>query len=302
MNQSETLIIPDRLVTFPEHWPLADRLENKAGLPVVAYTRHRFPDNETLFRITGDVKHSNVALIADLHDPDRHFLQLILLAETLHDLGAASIGLLAPYLPYMRQDKRFHRGESLSSRYFADLLSGHFDWLMTVDPHLHRYHALGDVYSIPNRVVHATLPIAAWISESISKPVLIGPDEESEQWVSRVAGLSACPYETLVKQRHGDQQVEVSLPHPESWKGRTPVLLDDIISSGQTMIAAVRHLRAAGMPPPICIAIHGVFAPKVLDELNQAGAAGVITTNTVPGSSALIDVSSVLLDAMLQSA
>ena len=78
-----------------------------------------------------------MVLVADLHDPDRHFLQLILLAETLYDLGAATIGLLAPYLPYMRQDRRFNPGEGLSSRYFADLLSAHFDWLMTVDPHLH---------------------------------------------------------------------------------------------------------------------------------------------------------------------
>ena len=59
-----------------------------------------------------------------------------------------------------------------------------------------------------------------------------------------------------------------------------------------------RHLRAAGLPPPVCIAIHGVFAPQVLDELNEAGAANVLTTNTVPGPTAVIDVSSVLLDAL----
>ena len=223
MNQSETLTLPDRLIAFPAHWPLADKLTDKTALPVVPYTQHSFPDNETLFRIPGNIKDSKLVLVADLHDPDRHFLQLILLAETLYDLGAATIGLLAPYLPYMRQDRRFNPGEGLSSRYFADLLSAHFDWLMTVDPHLHRYHALGDIYSIPNRVVHAALPIATWISESISNPVLIGPDEESAQWVEKVAALCSCPYETLVKQRHGDEHVEVSVPHPENWRGRTPV-------------------------------------------------------------------------------
>lgn len=287
-----------RLLALPEHWPLADALADRLALPAVPYTHHRFPDRESLFRIGAEVSGSNVLLIADLHDPDPCFLQLILLADTLRDLGAARIDLIAPYLPYMRQDKRFNPGEGVSSRYFARALSAHFDSLTTVDPHLHRYHALSEIYSIPARVVHAAATLAGWIAGSLPNAVLIGPDEESEQWVSDIAQRAGAPYETLVKQRYGDENVRVSLPHPDRWQNHTPVLVDDIISSGRTLMAAVSHLREAGLPAPLCVAVHGVYAPDALAGLQQAGAADVITTNTVPSATATIDVSAAVASAL----
>lgn len=298
MNDDQQIPVPDRIAEFPPHWQLADSVTKLLQIDTVDYGQHRFPDQESLFRVLDNVQGASIAMLADLHDPDPHFLQLVLLAETLHDMGAASVGLLAPYLPYMRQDKRFNPGEAISSRYFADALSPHFDWLMTVDPHLHRYHSLSDIYPIPNRILHATLPIATWLNESVTNAVLIGPDEESEQWVSEVAAFSGFPHETLIKQRHGDNDVEVSFPHPERWQGKTPVLLDDIISSGHTMMAAVSHLRRAGFPPPLCIAVHGVFAPDALAGLKLAGAGDVVTTNTIPGATGRIDISNLIADSL----
>lgn len=290
-----------RLLAFPEHWPLADALADRLALPAVSYTHHRFPDRESLFRIGTDVRGSNLLLIADLHDPDPRFLQLILLADTLRDLGATRIDLIAPYLPYMRQDTRFNPGEGISSRYFARALSAHFDSLTTVDPHLHRYHALAEIYPIPARLVHAAETLAGWIAGSVPDAVLIGPDEESEQWVSDIAQRAGAPYETLVKQRFGDEDVRVSLPHPERWQNHVPVLVDDIISSGRTLMAAVSHLREAGLPAPLCVAVHGVYAPDALAGLKQAGAAEVVTTNTVPSATASIDISAAIAAALESS-
>jgi ribose-phosphate pyrophosphokinase len=82
-------------------------------------------------------------------------LPLLFAADTARDLGARRIGLVAPYLAYMRQDIRFHAGEAVTSRTFAAILSRHLDWLVTVDPHLHRYHELSEIYRIPTQVVHA---------------------------------------------------------------------------------------------------------------------------------------------------
>lgn len=292
----------DRIVMFPSHWPLADALVRSLGLPVVDYTHHRFPDRESMFRINTDVSGARLLLLADLHDPDPHFLQLALLSETLRDLGATSIGLVAPYLPYMRQDKRFNPGEGISSRYFAHMVSAHFDSLLTVDPHLHRYHALSEIYSIPNQLVHAAATLAAWIAKSVPDAVLIGPDQESEQWVSDVAQRAGVPYETLTKQRHGDEDVQVSLPHPERWHQHTPVLVDDIISSGRTMMAAMSHLRDAGLAAPLCVGVHGVFAPDAIAGIRKAGAKEIVTTNTVPVETGRIDMSGAIASALRSSA
>jgi ribose-phosphate pyrophosphokinase len=119
---------------------------------------------------------------------------------------------------------------------------------------------------------------------------VVGPDEESAQWAQDVALRVGCPAIVCSKQRRGDRDVEVALPPLEALRGRTPVLVDDILSSGRTLAVAVRALREAGMAPPVCIAVHGVYADDAGPLLAAAGAARVVTCNTLPGPGAEIDV------------
>ena len=192
----------------------------------------------------------------------------------------------------MRQDKAFNPGECVSSLPFSALLSSHLDWLVTLDPHLHRYHSLDQIYRLESQVVHAAPVIADWISRSIEKPLLIGPDSESEQWVSEVAELAQAPFQVLNKIRHGDYDVEISLPEVERWRQHTPVLVDDIISSGKTMLETVKHLHKAQLKRPCCIGVHGLFSDSAFKELSQT--AEVITCNSIPHQSNRIDISEVL--------
>ena len=232
-----------------------------------------------------------------LDRPDAKFLPLIFAANTARDLGASKIGLIAPYLAYMRQDRRFHPGEAITSRSMARLLSANFDWLVTVDPHLHRYKSLGEIYSIPTRVLHAAPLIADWIAANVEKPVLIGPDAESAQWVGDVAGQVGAPFTVLEKTRRGDRDVEVRIRDGHAISGRAPVLIDDIISSGQTMLKAVRLLRQTTAIAPVCVAVHGVFAQGA-DEMLQAEGARLVTSNSVPHPTNAIDVSALLAEGM----
>src|SRR5262249_38616457 len=154
---------------------------------------------------------------------------------------------------FMRQDSRFQPGEGVTSTYFAHLLSGAVDWLVTVDPHLHRWGSLDAIYTIPCRIARAAPAIAAWVRREVGRPLLVGPDAESEQWVAAVAALCDAPFLVLEKVRRGDRDVEVSPPDVARHDGRTPVLVDDIISTARTMIATLRHLSAAGAPAPVCV-------------------------------------------------
>lgn len=253
-----------------------------------------FPDKETYVRVLSDVKQKQVVLVCTLHQPDDKLLPLYFLSQTLKTLGARSIKLIAPYLAYMRQDKVFNDGEGVTSTYFAKLLSGFADSMVTIDPHLHRRSSLAEIYSIPTTVAHATDHISAWIKSNIDKPVLIGPDAESEQWVADVANKAGAHFTVLKKIRHGDTDVEVAVPQVDEYKNYTPVLVDDIISTGRTMIETINHLKKAGMKAPVCIGVHAVFAGNAYYDIQQAGAANIITCNTIPHLSNKIDISDLL--------
>ncbi|HEX5033603.1 MAG TPA: ribose-phosphate pyrophosphokinase [bacterium] len=280
-------------------WPLSRSLCRSLPAERGRLEARSFPDGETYLRIRSSCSNRHVVIAPDLSQPDPKILKLIFLADALRAQGAGSIGLIVPYLPYMRQDKSFHKGEAVTSRSFANLLSGRFDWLITVDPHLHRYHLLSEIYSIPARVVPAAPSIARWIRKRVRKPLLIGPDQESEQWVSKIAEGAKAPFVTLKKKRRGDRKVIVSASDLSVWKDHTPVLVDDIISTGNTMIETIRHLKRAGFKAPTCIGVHGIFSGSAYEDLLDAGAREVVTTNTILHSTNKIDLGGVLADAAM---
>lgn len=286
------------LIAVPGSEAHAQRLGDRLELPVVVPELRQFPDGELYVRIDRDALDADAVIVGNLHGDN--FLRVAFIAGAARDLGAARVGLVAPYLAYMRQDSRFKRGEGVTARYFATLVSSAVDWLVTVDPHLHRFHSLDGVYSIPTTIARAAPAIARWIAGEVEQPVLVGPDSESAQWVSAVAAQCSAPYLILEKTRRGDRDVSVSSPNGEfaAFSGRTPVVIDDIVSTGRTMLEATRQLRAAGSLPPMCIAIHAVFADAVHDELVAAGARGIITCDTIAHASNRICVADPLADAV----
>jgi ribose-phosphate pyrophosphokinase len=284
------------LLVYPGEESLGASLQRELPAEPVVFEMRRFPDGETYLRVDSDVKGRQVSILGTLREPDAKILPLLFMADTLRDLGASRVGLVAPYLAYMRQDRRFRAGEALTSTSFARLVSARFDWLITVDPHLHRRHSLGEIYTIPTDVVHAAPLLAEWIRANVPAPVVVGPDAESEQWVSAVADAVPCPHIVLEKVRLGDRAVAVSrIPQIERWAGRTPVLVDDIIASARTMIESVGQWRAAGQLAPICLGVHAVFASGAYEALAAAGAARVVTTNSIPHHTNAIDLGPALV-------
>ncbi|CAM2833721.1 TPA: ribose-phosphate pyrophosphokinase [Legionella pneumophila] len=279
---------------------LARRLQESLQVDVGEVTFHRFPDMEWYLKINSEVKNRNLMVVDSLNQPDEKILPLLFFAKAAKELGAKKIGLIAPYLPYLRQDKRFHQGEGITSRYFAEMLSTSLDWLMTIDPHLHRYHSLDEIYSIPTFVLHATNPIAAWIKQHVSNPVIIGPDVESEQWVSSIAEQGPFPYVILEKVRHGDKEVAISVPNLLKLESSTPVLVDDIISTARTMVETVKHLHQAGVKSIVCIGVHALFAQDAYSLLSGMEGVQVITCNTIRHITNAIDVSDLIATDLAQ--
>ncbi len=281
-------------LALPGNEELALSLSNKCHAELGKVLFHQFPDEETYIKLESDVKDKEVILVCTLNHPDKKLLPLYFLSQTAKDLGAGKVTLVAPYLAYMRQDTRFHEGEGITSTYFAKLISFFADSFITIDPHLHRRTSLSEIYTIPTTVIHAADLISKWIGSYVQKPLLVGPDSESEQWVAEVAQNARSPYVVLKKIRSGDAEVKVSVPHVDEYKDHTPVLVDDIISTAHTMIETLGHLNKAGMKPPVCIGVHGIFAKNAFDELKAAGAKDIITCNTIIHPSNKIDISGLI--------
>lgn len=169
--------------------------------------------------------------------------------------------------------------DGIEGRFLADLISREFDGLVTVDPHLYRYRSLDEIDSIPTNIIRTSEVIGTWVREHVSSPVIFGPDAESAQWVEAIAASADCPWSTFQKERHGDRSVQL-IPPAGEFHDRTPVLVDDIISSGVTMIGAARILAAEQFPAPYCIAVHALFDASTGSEL-RALTRAILTTDTI---------------------
>jgi len=281
------------LFTFPEQAALGKSLCT-ASIESGSFEWRQFPDGETYLRVLSDVQGKPAFILCSLNQPDDKALPQMFLAHTLKELGATKVTLIAPYLGYMRQDKRFHDGEAITSTIFASLLSPMIDAIITIDPHLHRHARLEEIYSCACTVLSAAPLMAQWIAANVPNPLIVGPDMESEQWVKSVAATAHAPYVILSKTRHGDKDVTISMPDLAEHRGRTPVLVDDIISTAGTMIKTIGLLREQGFQNTFCVATHAVFAEGAYEKLQQAGAQKIVTANTITHSSNGIDVAALL--------
>ena len=286
------------LFSFPGQLSLAEQLSKQLNVEMGIVDIHKFPDGETSVRIQSDVRNKTAMIVSALNHPNEKILPLMFMAQTLKELGASKIILIAPYLPYMRQDKRFQSGEAITAVLFAKFMSTWIDGLITIDPHLHRIKHLADIYAVnPVTVLHATSAISEWIKSHVTDALLIGPDAESRQWVEDIAHRANADYIICNKIRMGDEQVNVTLPEIKN-TGKTPVLVDDIISSGASMMETLRQLLSRGFKHPICIGVHALFDAEVEKKLLTMGARQIITCNTIPHHTNKIDLTDLIADSM----
>jgi ribose-phosphate pyrophosphokinase len=281
------------LLYFDDEEAFAARLGAAAGLRCARVQRHRFPDGE--IRLTLPVPLPDRAVVLrSLHLPNEK-----LLAGTARALGVVHLTLVAPYLAYMRQDRAFAPGEAVSQRIVGQLLADRFDRVVTVDPHLHRTAELALAVPAKHAVALSAAPlIGAFFRDRSPQPLLLGPDAESEQWVKAAAG-DAFESAVCTKRRHGDRDVTLQLP-ARPLAGRDVVLLDDMASTGSTLVESARLARAAGARRVDAAVTHALLDETAQARLADAGIAELISTDTVPHPSNRISVAALIAQAGLK--
>lgn len=239
---------------------------------------HRFPDRETMVRVPAPAARHAI-VVRSLDDPNQKLIEVILAADALRRAGASRVTLIAPYLPYLRQDKVFAPGQPISQRVIAELLGRSFDAVFTMEPHLHRIRSLSEIFPCRAVAVSAAPALAAWVGKAGRGTIVAGPDAESERWVRAVARLAGTPWAVGRKRRISDRKVRVEFD--QLAPARRAIVIDDIASSGATLAAAVRALREAGIATVDAAIVHPIFAPGALSAIRRAGARRIVSCDTI---------------------
>ena len=280
------------LLCLEDEADIAGRTAQAAGLALQVIERHRFPDGELRLRLPPQLP-PRVVIWRGLHQPNEKLVELLLIARSARGLGAQWLGLVTPYLAYMRQDIAFHPGEVVSQRVVGGFLAELFDAVLTVDPHLHRVATLQEAVPLRDPTLAVVLSGAPLLAELLaqhhSAPLLLGPDEESLQWVAGAASTRGWDHAVCIKQRYGDRHVSIALP-AMAVAGRAVVLLDDVASSGQTLIEATRLLRAAGAASVDVAVTHALFAGDATERVRAAGARHVWSSDSIPHPSNAVSI------------
>ncbi len=261
----------------------AGRLASRLGLPLREITLHRFPDGE--IRVTVGPAAATTIIYASLDQPNDKLIALMFAAEALRRAGTKRLVLLAPYLCYMRQDAAFSEGEAISQKAVGQLISGIVDRVITVDAHLHRTPDIRAVFpGIEAEDLSAMPAIANSLRAAGIDPATIvtGPDAESGPWVSDLAGRLGLAHMVARKIRRGDRSVEIAFTDPASVAGRPVLLVDDIVSSGGTLIACAKALTAAGATAVDAVITHALFPHAMAATFRDAGIRSVRSTSSVP--------------------
>jgi ribose-phosphate pyrophosphokinase len=281
---------------FAEGVGLARAIASRLRARIVRVRVHRFPDGETLMHVaTPPGRHA--ILVSPLDDPNAKLIETVLAADALRRAGARRVTLIAPYLPYMRQDKMFRRGEPISQRVIGALIAQSVDDVITVEPHLHRARHLADAVPCRRAIsVSAAPAIAGWIARAAPGALVAGPDAESQRWTLAIARRARLQSVVGNKRRSGDRRVDVSFGRLPA--ARRAVIVDDIASSGATLAAAARALRRAGISTVDAVVVHAIFASGALALVRRAGIRRIVSCDTIAHPTNAIRCAPLVADAL----
>lgn len=285
------------ILTFPEYHEQARLLAQASGLDYAEVKLHYFPDGECKLVLPEQLP-NKVIFCRSLHEPNNKLVELILAVGSARGRGVDKVILVAPYLCYMRQDKAFTAGEVVSQHIIGHLLADLFDAVLTVDAHLHRIEHLEQAIPIPLAInLTATQPMAAFLATELDNPLLLGPDSESRQWVAAIADSANLDYVVASKERFGDRDVRVTLP-ATTYQRRNVVLVDDVASTGKTLLAVAEQLQTH-QPASVSVLVdHALFVNDSIEQLRQAGVDNIWSCDSIPHSTNRISLAQMLSQSL----
>ncbi len=253
----------------------------------------KFPDGETYIRIPVDVRGKGIIYVNSLQPhPNESLVETLLTLDAVRSQGAQEVIAVIPYMSYARQDEMFSSGEAVSVWTVGSLFRAlKLDHVLTVDMHLHRIKEPERVFGSAFTNITGVHEISRFVRTNLTyrDRVVVGPDEESEQWAGVLSGELGVPYVVLEKRRISGTEVRIYEKEVDV-KGRDVIIVDDIISTGGTIIEAVKLLRQRGANRIAVTAVHPLLVGDAYHRLRELDLEVMAGTDTVLSPISVISI------------
>jgi len=267
---------------------VAEDLSLQSNIPIAETIIHRFPDGELYVRIKEKIENQEIIIIQTTY-PDNNIIELFLLLDACKRANAKKITVIIPYFGYARQDKQFKPGEPISAEALATLICVNADEIVIIDPH--KGHIEG-FFSVPTKSVTAVPALASYLKNK-KIDVVLAPDEGALKRAKHIAKILNCEVDYLEKKRIDGNTISIK-PKQLEVKNKNVAIVDDIISTGGTMAAAITELKKQKAAKVYVACTHGLFAGNAIDNLKKAQCDEIISTETIKSAYSKVKITPVL--------
>ncbi len=271
---------------------LAKELASVMGCDYIQAATTTFPDGECYTRIDAEKLDDDVVIVQTT-SPDSKLIELLLLQDAVRRLGAKSITLVIPYFGYARQDRVFIPGEPESAKVMCQHLDMNCDRVITVDIHK---EAVLNYFNHPHKDLKAA-PVIAEYFKGKGIDMVLSPDIGAAGRAKMVGEVMGVPYDHLEKTRLSGTDVRIA-PAKADVKGKKVLIVDDMISTGGTIIAAAYALREAGAAGISVACTHGVFVNNAIEKFTGSSLDALLSCNTLNNPVSHISVASLIAEAI----
>ncbi len=273
---------------------LAQNLARALGVDFVSTQREKhpggFPDDEQYVRLQASVKNEDIVIVQTTH-PDTKIIELFMLEDAVREAGAKSLSVIVPYFGYGRQDKKFEDGECISARVMAKHIQVQADRVYLMGLH---HPKVIDFFDVPAIEVNGFPAIARYI-KGRGIDLILAPDKGAKRYAQSVSELLGIPWDYLEKERIDSFTVRIT-PKELDVSGKKIAIVDDLISTGRTIVSATNALKEQGAVGVTALCLHGLFTADALEVLKVCD--DVVSTDTVPSPASKISVAKEFSEAV----
>ena len=276
---------------------LGKRIARRLKAPYVEAKTRVFPDGESKITFGRIPKNSVVLVVQSTYPPvDTNLLQALSIISQARNVSS-KIYAVIPYMGYARQDKQFLSGEVVTMSLVARMLrAAGAKKVVVVD--IHSKTALNH-FKIPKENVSAIPELAKYFKKmKLKNALVVSPDMGGSLRAKKFAALLNTSFITLKKSRNRKTGKVVIQSSKVDVHGKDLILVDDIISTGGSIIKAAQFLKRQKCKQVFVACTHGLFVGDAEKRIKKAGVSRIISTNTIPRNTSKVDVSGVIADSI----